>query len=44
MTIIRHSHYRRAAGPPRIPHLEQLALHATILALAVTVVLVQVLG
>jgi cytochrome b561 len=43
MAIIRHQ-YRRPAGPPRIPHLEQLALHAVILALALTTVLVTLLG
>jgi hypothetical protein len=44
MAIIRHGNYRQAGGPPRVPHIEQLALHATILALAVTVVLVTLIG
>jgi hypothetical protein len=44
MAIIRHIQYRRPAGPPRIPYIEQLALHATILALAVTVVLIKIAG
>jgi hypothetical protein len=41
---MRHSHYKRHTGPPRTPHLEQLALHATILALVITVVLIKAAG
>jgi HD superfamily phosphodiesterase len=42
MAILRHAHYGRPSGPHRIPHIEQLALHAAILALTLTVVLLAV--
>ena len=41
MAIIRHDN-RRHAHAPRTPHLEQLALHAAVIALALSVVLVTV--
>ena len=44
MAIMRHSHDTRHTGLPRTPHLEQLALHATILALALAVALIKVAG
>jgi hypothetical protein len=44
MAITRSHQYRRPGGPPRTPHLEQLGLHAAILALALTVVLAHLLA
>jgi hypothetical protein len=44
MAIIRHNQFRHPVGPPRVPHLEQLALHAIVLTLAVLVVLLTVVG
>ena len=43
MTILRHAHYGRPSGSPHIPHIEQMALHAVILALTLTVVLLAVI-
>jgi hypothetical protein len=44
MALIRNTQYRPTERSTRMPHLEQLALHAAILALALTVVVVSLAG
>lgn len=44
MAIIRHMNYRHHSEPPRVSHIEQLALHAAVIALALTVVLLTLIG
>jgi hypothetical protein len=44
MEMVRNNHRARVASLSRVPHVEQLVLHASILALALSAVLIRVLG
>lgn len=44
MALIRHTNRRHITGSPHMPHLEQIALHATILTLTLAAVAVNLLS
>jgi hypothetical protein len=44
MAMVRHNHRAQAIDLSRVPHIEQLVLHASVLLLTLSVVLIRVLG
>jgi hypothetical protein len=44
MAIVRHNRRARTISLPRVPYIEQTVLHAAVLALALSVVLISAIG